>query len=129
MTICKIYVNSSKIFVNPPHPPLSKLTHMVISCRAALIEKWCRHDYFLQRPKAGRLRLSVSHSRGLGSVGWCSKGCTRTPTLAGWCSLCCVDGMVFGWCCPRILDGVVFQQLGWCSKKLKGVVGWCEGAG
>ena len=37
-------------------PTLSKLTHMIISCRAALIEKWCRHDYFLRRPKAGRLR-------------------------------------------------------------------------
>ena len=108
----------------PESPTLSKLTHRIISCRAALIEKWCRPDYFLWRPKAGRLRPSVTHSRGLGSVGWCSKGCTRTPTLAGWCSRCCVDGLVLGWCCPRILDGVVFQTLGWCSKKLSQNTRW-----
>ena len=92
-----------------------------------------RHDYFLRRPKAGRLRPSsesvpLSRSGPCGSVGWCSKcctrtltiygvarglvggpgvpkSCTRTPTLTGWCSHCCADG-------------VVFQKLGWCSKKL-----------
>ena len=82
----------------------------------------------------------MSHSRGLGPAARCSKGCTRTPTLACWYSRCCVDGVVLGWCskklsprldgwcskswggapksCPRILDGVVFQKLGWCSKQL-----------
>ena len=54
-------------------------------------------------------------------LGGVLKSCTRTPTLAGWCSRCCVDG-------------VVFQKLGRCSKKLSqnprwdGVpeVGWCS---
>ena len=98
------------------------------------MQKWSRHDYFLWRPKAGRLSLKsvpLSRSGPCGSVGWCSKGCTRTLTiygvarglvggpgvpksctrtltLAGWCSRCCADG----WCskswggvpksCPRI---------------------------
>ena len=84
----------------------------------------------------------MSHSRGLGPAarGWCSNGCTRTPTLAGWCSRLHRwggVGVVFqkvvpeswmGWCsrswggapksCPRILDRVVFKKLGWCSKTL-----------
>ena len=108
------------------------------------------HDYFLTRPKAGRLRPSVSHSRGLYPAGWCSKGCTRTPTLAGWYSRCCADGVALqkvvpessmGWCskswggavpessmrwCSKSWggvpkNGVVFQKLGWCSKKWGGV--------
>ena len=75
------------------------------------------HDYFLPRP--GRLSsksVPLSRCGPCGSVGRCSKGCTRIPTLAGWCSRCCVDG-------------VVFQKLGWCSKKLsqnpRGSMGWC----
>ena len=71
----------------------------------ALIEKWCRHDYFLRRPKAGRFSsksVPLSRSGPCGSVGWCSKGCTRTPTLAGWCSRCCVDGVVLGWCSKKL---------------------------
>ena len=87
---------------------------------SALIEKWCRHDYFVRRPKAGRVSsksVPLLRSGPCGSVGWCSKGCTRTPTLAGWCSCCCANG-------------VVFQKLGWCSKKLSqnpcGSMGWCS---
>ena len=129
-------------------PTLSKLTHMIIDCRAALIEKWCGHDYFLRRPRAGRLRPSVSHSRGLGSVGWSSKGCTGTPTLAGWCSRCCVDGVFFGWCSKTLSQnprwggvskvGVVLQKavpessMGWCFKSWGGApkrcprMAWCS---
>ena len=102
------------------------------------------HDYFL--PRLGRLSpksVPLSRSGPCGSVEWCSKGCTRTltiygvarglvgspgvpksctrtPTLAGWCSRCCADGVVFQKVVPESprLDGMVFQKLGWCSKKL-----------
>ena len=50
----------------------------------------------------------MSHSRGLGSVGWCG---TRTPTLAGWCSRCCVDGMVFQKVVPAARWGGVWVVL------------------
>ena len=36
---------------------------------------------------------------------WCSKKLHQIPTLAGWCSHCCTDRLVF-------------QKMGWCSKKL-----------
>ena len=49
------------------------------------------------------------------SVGWCSKGNTRTPTLAGWCSRCCVDGVVFQKVVPE----------GWCSKSWGGAPNNC----
>ena len=64
----------------------------------------------------------VSHSRG--SVGWCSKGCTRTPTLAGWCSRCCVDGVVLGWCSKKLSQNPR-GSMGWCSKSLGGAPKSC----
>ena len=56
-------VSPSKSCQEPP--TLSKLTHMIIYCRAALIDG---DMIILAAPKAGRLRLSVSHSRGLEQV-------------------------------------------------------------
>ena len=89
---------------------------------------WCFKKLH-QNSYPGRLVFSLFRR---GSMGWCSKSwggvpksCTRTPTLAGWCSRCCADGVVFqklGWCSKKVvpeslrLDGVVFQKFGWCSK-------------
>ena len=116
------------------------------------------HDYFLPRGshrKSGadmiiscgdqRLRPSVSHSRGLGTVGWLHqnsypgrlvfsllrrwggvpKSCPRGSM--GWCwgdapKSCPRMGWCsksWGWCSKKLSqNGMVFQKLGWCSKKL-----------
>ena len=70
---------------------------------SALIEKWCRQDYFLRRQKAGRLRPSsksvpLSRSGPCSSVGWCSKVVHQNPHQI--------------WCCARS------GWWPWCSKKL-----------
>ena len=90
---------------------------------------WCRHDYFLRRPKAGRLRPSVSHSLRLSPAARWAGVPKVAPELLPWpVGVLVVASM--GWCSkswggvpksfpesPR-LDGVLFQKLGWCSKTL-----------
>ena len=89
----------------------------------------------------------LSWSWPCGSVGWCCKGCTRTltiygvarglvggsgvpksctrtPTLAGWCSRCCADGVVLGLCSKKLSQNP-HGSMGWCSKSWGGARKGC----
>ena len=111
----------------------------------AVIEKWCRHDYFLRRPKAGHRK--VSHSRGLGPAARWGGVPKVAPELLPWpVGVLVVAPM--GWCFKTLSQnprwggvpkvGVMLQKfvpessMGWCSKSWDGVpkscprMGWCS---
>ena len=90
---------------------------MIISCGGLRLVGSTRHRKVVQiRGLALRLggmlfqRTLTIYGVARGLVGGpaAPKSCTRTPTLAGWCSRCCADGLVSqSWggvpkSCPRI---------------------------
>ena len=71
------------------HPSSKSSSDMIISCGDLRLVGSTRHRKVIQNPP-----------RSGGSVGWCSKGCTRILTIYG------------------VACGLVGGPAGWCSKKL-----------
>ena len=92
-----------------PEPPLCPSWHTWLFLAAtwsALIEKWSRHDYFLRRPKAGRLS-SKSVPLSLSAARWAG-----VPKVAPEPS-------------PWPVGVLVVAPMGWCSKSWGGVPKSC----
>ena len=89
------------------------------------------HDYFLRRPKAGRLRPSVSHSRSLdlaarwGGVPKVTPEPSPYMVLRAVWLVALVFQKVHQKSLPWPVGVLVFAPMGWCSKSWGGVSKRC----